>query len=124
MYLWSNRKSRENANEYLKKYIKKDDQNLFKVLLCYGPIAYPLSGSELPHKSDFERDQYNSFVATFDPDIINHELQIKYGDELYSESYPYDHNEGIEMKLASQFMWLHRLVEKQKSNEGNPENSK
>ena len=124
MYLWSNKKSRENANEYLIQYIQKDHQNLFNVLLCYVPIAYPMSGSELPHKSDFERDQYNNFVLTFDPDIIFNELQIRYGDELFSESYPSNHNEGLEMKVASQFMWLHRLVEKQKSDEGDPENSK
>jgi hypothetical protein len=48
--LWSKYKSKDEVNNYLNTYIDEDKANLYKVLKCYVPTAYPMMGGGLPHK--------------------------------------------------------------------------
>ena len=90
-------------------YIDENQANVHKILNSYVPTAYPMMGDGLPHKSDFERDEYNNIANTFDPSIIFSNLQTHYGNKLDSEEYPRYIEDKI-IRLASQFMWLHKFV--------------
>ena len=111
--LLSKYKSRDDANQYLKIYINEEQANIYKVLESYVPTAYPMMGSGLPHKSDFTRDEYNSIANSFDPSIIYSKLESIYGNDLKSEEYP-RFTEDPTVRIASQFMWLHKIVQAEK----------
>lgn len=108
--LWSKYKSRDEVNQFLKMYIDKDQANIYKVLDCFVPTSYPMMGDSLPHKSNFERDQYNNIANIFDPSIIYSNLVKIYGNDLNSEEYPRS-TEDPTIRIASQFMWLHKFVQ-------------
>ncbi|MCE5207696.1 MAG: AAA family ATPase [Chloroflexi bacterium] len=117
MTYWSTRVSSERANHYLQNFIEGNAKNIAKVLSSYLPTTYTLMTTDAPHLGDFERDQYNSLIKAFDPTIIYNELQRIYSNSLFSEEYPLNEFEDVNIRIASQFMWLHKYVESQSSEE-------
>ena len=87
-------------------------------------MAYPLGGGT-PHKSDFEREQYNSLAHAMDPELIVTQLGKQYGDQLNSDEYPRFSSDSIELLHAQQFIWIHNFVlnEQEQLDENLPESS-
>jgi len=117
---WGKFGSRENADKYLSGFLVADIQNVHKLLNSAVPIAYPMDGG-IPHKSDFERDQYNSLQSFVDLNLVYKLLESVYKENLESEQYPYDDGKSIDLRIAKQFAWIHNkvLTEKRNSEEKN-----
>lgn len=114
LWFWGKFGSKENADKYLNEFLTENIQNVHKLLNSVVPIAYPVDGG-LPHKSEFERDQYNYLQSFVDLNMVYELLKKTYGDELESEQYPYDFGASLDLRIAKQFAWIHKkaLNEKQ-----------
>lgn len=110
LWFWGKFGSKENADKYLTKFLNADIQNVHRLLNSVVPISYPMTGEGLPHKSEFERDQYNYLQSFVDLNMINELLKTAYGNELESEQYPYDSEKPLDIRLARQFAWIHKKV--------------
>jgi predicted KAP-like P-loop ATPase len=121
LWFWGNFGSKENADEYLLEFLKADVQNVHRLLNSIVPIAYSADGSP-PHKSDFERDQYNYLQSFVDLNLVFELLEKAYGNGLESEQYPYDFDKSLDLRLAKQFAWIHKKVrsEQQASEHAKP----
>lgn len=121
LWFWGKFGSKENADEYLTEYLTSNIQNVHKLLNSVVPIAYPMDGSP-PHKSEFERDQYNYLQSFVDVNMVYELLKTAFGEKLESEQYPYDFGESSELRFAKQFAWIQKKVlnEKQDPESKNP----
>lgn len=116
LWFWGKFGSKENADKFLSGYLAADIQNVHKLLDSVVPIAYPMDGSP-PHKSEFERSQYDYLQSFVDLNLVYELLNKAFGDKLESEQYPYDSGAPSELRFAKQFAWIHKFVlnEKQKA---------
>ncbi len=116
---WRDFGSKENADKYLTEFLNADIQNVHKLLDSIVSLAYPMDGSP-PHKSDFERDEYNYLQSFVDLNMVYELLKTAYGDKLESEQYPYNFGAPLDLSLAKQFAWIHKkvLIEKQNFERG------
>jgi KAP-like P-loop domain-containing protein len=121
LWFWGKFGSKDNADKHLTEFLAANIQNVHKLLNSVVPIAYPMDGSP-PHKSDFERDQYNYLQSFVDLNIMYELLKAAYKDELESQEYPDDFGKPLDMRLARQFAWIHNKVlgEKQNSENSSP----
>lgn len=107
IWFWRNFGSQENADKFLSEFLNADIQNVHKLLNSVVPIAYPMDGG-LPHKSEFERDQYNYIQSFINLEMVYDLLKKAYGAILESKEYPYD--EFSDLAIAKQFIWIHKKV--------------
>ena len=121
IWFWGKFGSKENADKYLVGFLNMDIRNVHKLLDAVVPLAYPMDGSP-PHKSEFERDQYNYLQSFVDLNLVYELLKNTYGDGLESEDYPYDFGKPLDLRLARQFAWIHKkvLAEKQELENNKP----
>lgn len=126
VWFWGKFGSKENADKYLEEFLNANVQNIHKLLNSAVPIAYPMMGNGLPHKSDFERDQYNYLQSFVDLNMIYELLKKTYGDKIESDQYLYDDGKSMDMRIASQFAWIHKkgLNENQGTEGQNPDEAK
>ncbi|MGB7873535.1 MAG: hypothetical protein WBL25_04055 [Anaerolineales bacterium] len=77
-----------------------------------------------PHKSDFERSQYDYLKSIVDPNLIDKVLKSEYGKDLESEQFPREFGKLDDLLFAKQFVWLHNYVktESEKDKEETSEN--
>jgi hypothetical protein len=108
-WFWGKFGSKENADKYISDYLTADIRNVHKLLESVVPIAYPMDGS-LPHKSKFERSQYDYLQSFVDLNLVYGMLKTNFGDKLESEQYPYDFGGASELRYAKQFAWIHKYV--------------
>lgn len=117
-----NKFSRDNyVNEYVGKIISKHPELMIEILGAYVPTAWSME-SGISHKSDFEREQYNSLTSALDPSIISKAIEINFPSAMNSlDEYPRndDNGAGNELLFLEQFIWLYRyvLTESQKNDE-------
>lgn len=119
-YTWKKYKTKD-VELYLETLFKKVEKSVFMFLENYTPTAWGME-SGISHKSDFERDQYNSVVKIIEPSIVINAIEKELGNTPeISEEYPYFSDEPREIKLTKQFMWLHHHVnnETEKSDDKN-----
>ncbi len=122
LWFWGKFGSKENADKYISAYLTANIRNVHMLLESVVPIAYPLDGS-LPHKSEFERHQYDYLQSFVDLDLVYELLKTEFGDKLESEQYPNDFGDASELRYAKQFTWIHRFVlNERKSTENNGQN--
>jgi len=118
LWFWGKFGSKENADKYISAYLAANIRNIHKLLESVVPIAYPMDGSP-PHKSEFERDQYNYLQSFVDLTLVYEILKVNFGDILESEQYPYGFGEAPELRYAKQFAWIHRYVLNEKQSTEN-----
>ena len=66
--------------------------------------------SGLPHRSDFDRDNYNAVTKLINPDLIMENLKQRYGTELDSPKFNRDSGSPIARQIAHQFAFIHLKV--------------
>lgn len=115
LWFWSKFGSKDSADKYLTKFLNTDIQNVHKLLNSVVPISYPMDGS-IPHKSEFEREQYNHLQSFVDIGVIYEVLKKTYQDELESEQYPYNDGKSQDLMFAKQFAWIHKKVSNENQN--------
>ena len=118
LWFWGKFGSKENADKYISVYLAANKRNVHKLLESVVPIAYPMDGN-LPHKSEFERDQYNYLQSFIDLVLVYDLLKANFGDKLDSEQYPDSFGEASELRFAKQFAWLHQYVLNENQNKEN-----
>ena len=115
-WFWGRFGSKENADEYIRNLLTVNIQNVHRLLESAVPIAYPADGSP-PHKSEFERSQYDSLQSFVDLNLVYELLKENFGDALESDDYPYDFQETSEIRYAKQFAWVHKYVLNENQNQ-------
>ena len=118
LWFWGKFGSKENADKYISDYLTANIRNAHRLIESVVPIAYPMDGS-LPHKSEFERDQYNYLQSFVDLDLVYKLLKANFGDKLDSEQYPRDFGKASDLQYAKQFAWIHRYVLNEKQSTEN-----
>lgn len=114
-YTWKKYKNKD-VELYLETLFKKVEKSVYMFLESYTPTAWGME-SGISHKSNFERDQYNSIVKIIEPSIVINAIEKELGSTPeISEEYPYFSDEPREIKLAKQFMWLHAHVSNETEN--------
>jgi len=110
--LWAEYGDKETLATHIQQYIQSDDAAVTRLLMAYVPMAYP-SGGGLPHRSDFERSQYDALARVIDPEIIEARLLEMHGNTLECEEFPRYTEDPDELRVAKQFIWIHRHVSNQ-----------
>ena len=104
------------ANDYITKQILKDDLVLVRILESYVPTSWGME-SGLPHKSNFEREQYNHLAEVLDTKIIIENLEKYFPSffESIEDDFPRDYDDIKEKStlFIKQFIWLHKYITKE-----------
>ena len=104
------------ANDYITKQILKDDLVLVRILESYVPTSWGME-SGLPHKSNFEREQYNHLAEVLDTKIIIENLKKYFPSffESIEDDFPRDYDDIKEKStlFIKQFIWLHKYITKE-----------
>lgn len=104
------------ANDYITKQILKDDLVLVRILESYVPTSWVME-SGLPHKSNFEREQYNHLAKVLDTKIIIENLEKYFPSffESIEDDFPRDYDDIKEKStlFIKQFIWLHKYITKE-----------
>lgn len=104
------------ANDYITKQILKDDLVLVRILESYVPTLWGME-SGLPHKSNFEREQYNHLAEVLDTKIIIENLEKYFPSffESIEDDFPRDYDDIKEKStlFIKQFIWLHKYITKE-----------
>lgn len=105
---------KSDVEEYLTSFFKTYEQSIFRFLDTFTPTAWGME-SGISHKSDLEREQYNSIVGLVDPEIILSAITHELGQlPSVSKEYPRDDKDRNQL-LANQFLWLHDYVLKEQA---------
>lgn len=98
--------------EYLRHRFDSDPAEIDEFLAVYVGMAWGME-SGLPHKSDFQRDAYDSISKLIEPEFLFEKLRTQYGAELDSPDY-YQHRGGaLGRRIACQFAFIHLSVKKE-----------
>jgi predicted KAP-like P-loop ATPase len=100
------------VNDYVSGLISKDSEALVRILGSYVPTAWGME-SGVSHKSDFERDQYNSLIGELDASIVLSSIQEHFPQAMgASDDFPrvYDDDADKGLLFLAQFVWLHQYV--------------
>lgn len=122
LHVWREVDGEALVGGYIREKINTDPSLALKFLECFLGTSWGME-SGLPHRGDFERDQYNSVSELVDPDFIADCLHATYGDQLQlPERYPHFGEYTDDQKLALQYLWLHRFVlsERQQEQDSGP----
>lgn len=101
---------KEYLNAYLETIFNNDPEAILRILESYTPTAWGME-SGISHKSDFERDQYNSLTRVISPEVIMGAIDKCSGTmPVVGDEYPRDYNYEDRTILLKQFIWLHKYV--------------
>ena len=109
-YLLNKYSKREVITSHVTSVLQKDKSAIIRLLDAYTPTAWGME-TGVSHKSDFERDQYNSITTVLDPEFLLHSIETFQGQlPEDQENYPRDFEHGDRSVLLNQFVWIHRRV--------------
>ena len=110
--VWATFGSEKDVRDYLHKTVSQDRANAAELLKSFTGHAWS-AASPVPHKADFERQNYDSLAKFVDTDLLHGTLQGIYGDNLESSDYPRFEDRPVEERIARQFAWIHRKVKEE-----------
>lgn len=100
----------EYLNNYLETIFNKDSEAILRILESYTPTSWGME-SGVSHKSDFEREQYNSLTGVVSAKVIIDAIEKCSGTmPVVGDEYPRDYNYEDRTVLLKQFIWLHKYV--------------
>jgi len=100
------------VNDHVADLILKDPESLIRIIDAYVPTAWGAE-SGVSHKSDFERDQYNSLTSVLDPSTVLCAIEKYFPKAMnVSDDFPrlYDDDAEKGLLFLEQFVWLHQYV--------------
>ena len=109
-YILNQYSKKETIINYMSSIFEKDKSAIVRLLDAYTPTAWGLE-TGISHKSEFERDQYNSLIRIFDPEYILKSIE-KYLGNLPEdqEDFPRNFERNDRSIVLHQFVWMHRRV--------------
>ena len=103
------------VKKYLVCIFDQYEKSVFRFIDTFTPTAWGME-SGISHKSDFEREQYNSIVNLVDPEILISAMKDEIGSlPTIGKDYPRD-EEKREALLTKQFLWIHNYAINEKVN--------
>jgi hypothetical protein len=112
LWIWATSGMKGEVREYLRHRFDSDPAEIDEFLAVYVGMAWGME-SGLPHKSDFQRDAYDSISKLIEPEFLFEKLRTQYGAELDSPDY-YQHRRGaLGRRIACQFAFIHLSVKKE-----------
>ena len=107
------------VNDYVVELILKDPESLIRIIESYVPTAWEM-GSGISHKSDFERDQYDSLISELDASIVLRAIKNHFPQVMnVSDDFPrlYDADAEKRQVFLEQFVWIHQHVLRESKSE-------
>lgn len=107
------------VNDYVASLVLKDSESLVRILDSYVPTEWAME-SGVSHKSDFERDQYNSLTSELDASIVLSSIEENFPQVMnVSNDFPrlYDDDAEKGLLFLEQFVWLHQYVLRESEHE-------
>lgn len=107
------------VNDYVAELILKDPESLIRIIDAYVPTAWGME-SGVSHKSDFERDQYNSLTSELDASTVLSAIEKYFSKAMnVSDDFPrlYDDDAEKGLLFLEQFVWLHQYVLRESESE-------
>ncbi|AKH20051.1 KAP family P-loop NTPase fold protein [Sedimenticola thiotaurini] len=109
-YILNQYSKKESIIKHISSILEKDKSAIVRLLDAYTPTAWGME-TGISHKSDFERDQYNSLIRIFDPGYILKSIESFLGNiPDDQENYPRDFERNDRSIVLHQFVWIHRRV--------------
>ena len=109
LWLWNKYGSPSEVGVYLSQRFTATPKEVLSFLATYVPTAWGME-SGLPHKSDFNREHYNSVADLVNPETILGHLKSIYGEKLNAAEYYVSRDTPFEERIASQFAYIHKEV--------------
>ena len=107
------------VNDYVAELFLKDPESLIRIINAYVPTAWGME-SGVSHKSDFERDQYNSLTSELDASTVLSAIEKYFPKAMnVSDDFPrlYDDDAEKGLLFLEQFVWLHQYVLRESESE-------
>jgi len=97
------------TREYLRNRFAANPSEITQFLSAFSGTAWG-SSSGVPRPGDLDRSNYDSICKLVDPRELTDLLVAKYGAELKVDEYERFSDRPVEIRLASQFVYLHRHI--------------
>jgi hypothetical protein len=110
LYVWSNYGDRTETNQRISEWLETSPEAVIPFLISYLPTSLDVEIG-LWHKSDLDRDFYESIIQVVDAENIIVALEKVFGAAIYTEGYPELADGAIELICAQQFAWLYRNIQ-------------
>ena len=105
---WKRFGDAKEVEEHLLGQFDKEPKEVIAFLKAFLPTTY----GDIARKGDFTGNEYGSVACLVDPKIIRKHLASLYGDLLkVGESYPHGFDDPLEVRVAKQFVFVHRARE-------------
>ena len=106
--------SHQSVAKYISLAIQENPRSAISLIKSYLPSAWSMV-SGLPVEADFQRETYDSLARIVDMSTIAEVLESVYGAKLQNPQYRPEVQIDRDEKLANQFIYIHRHVQKEKS---------
>lgn len=116
IYVWKKFGDQDEVEGYVRKIIDADLGQLDVFLACFVGLAWE-AGTGLSHVSDLRRDNYNQINGYICPSYIVQKIKAKHGSEVDNPEYFQSSDIPVSLRLARQFIFLHKHVKKTEQEE-------
>jgi predicted KAP-like P-loop ATPase len=116
LMFWAYRSSKEETNNYLRKFFEQDPNNAVDFIKCYIPTVWPMGMEppyriELPSKGALGRKSYDAIVCVVEADLLIETLKKVYGNKLNLPEFERQNDSQLAEELAAcQFVYIHNKV--------------
>jgi hypothetical protein len=122
--IWAFWDQGQDRAEYLAALFKENPVQASTLIDSLVSTAWAMD-TGISSKGDLERENYNNISKIMPPEKVMEALEKVFGDELNVEEYPYGYpGENTNLRLAQQFSWIHRKVEKEGKHDNQNEEQK
>jgi predicted KAP-like P-loop ATPase len=113
---WAYWSSKEETNNYLRKFFEQDPNNVVDFIKCYIPTVWsvdmePPYSIGLPSKGALKRETYDAIVCVVEANLLIETFKKVYGSKLNSPEFKRQNNcQSAEELAACQFVDIHNEV--------------
>lgn len=108
-WLWQHHTSPDHVLKLVRDRLNQHPEELDELLDTYVGLAWGMA-SGLPHRSNFDRSDYDSVTAFLDAEYIVANLRERFGAELDDPYYHHGDDSPLATRFAHQFMFIHNGI--------------
>lgn len=113
-WLWNKQGGREVVATHLHTRFEANPNEVDCFLDTFVGEAWGME-SGLPHRTDFDRRNYDAVARLIDPDFLVASLKQQYGAELDAPEYYHGSEIALARKIAHQFVYIHVKIHEEKA---------
>jgi len=110
-WFWNKQDGGESVATHLRARFEANPNEVDDFLDTFVGEAWGME-SGLPHRADFDRENYEAVSKLIDPDFLMANLKRRYGAELDAPEFYHDSDTPLARRFAHQFAYIHLKVNK------------